>query len=157
MSFSLLLNSNSFYSQANANGDTTYAVNFTNYPEGRYYLTFSYYGGQNHLDGTDLASLYIGFQNNPTMFALSGTTNNQVSTFVGGLNKKLLANANDGFFYAGPMDNPPIYFPQKPTCNFIQVRLLNRAGAVIVLHDVADPNVAGYMLCLHFHKCEDMD
>lgn len=157
MSFSLLLNSSSYFSQANACGDTTYAVNFTNYPEGKYNLTFSYWGLQNHLDGTDGANLYVSFQNNPEMYVLSGTTNNQVSTFIGGLNKKLLANANDGFFYASPMDNPPVYFKQKPTCNFIQVRILNRLGTVVVLHDVADPNVNNYMLTLHFEKCEDKD
>lgn len=155
MSFSLLLNSTNFYSQANANGDTTYSVNFTNFQEGRYYLTFSYWGAQNHIDGTDCPNLYVSFQNNPNMFLGSSSSTNQVSTFLGGLNKKLLANANDGFFYASPVDNPPVYFSQKPTANFVQVRLLNRAGNVIVLHDIADPNMGAYMLTLHFHKCSD--
>lgn len=157
MSFSLLLNSNSYYEQANVNGDTTYAVNFTNYPEGKYNLTFSYYGAQNHLDATDLANVYVSFQSAPRMDVLSGVTGNQSSNYIGTLKKELLAGGNDGYFYASPTDNPPVFFPQKPTTNFIQVQLLNRAGAVIVLHDVADPNVAGYMLTLHFEKCNDMD
>ena len=158
MSFSLLLNSHSYYSQANANGDTTYAVNFTNYPEGKYNLTFSYYGEQNHLNGTDLANVYVSFQSAPRMTVLSGSVGNQNSNYIGTLKKELLANGNDGYLYAAPTDNPPVHFPQKPTTNFIQVQLLNRAGTVIVLHDVADPNVAGYMLTLHFEKlCDNCD
>jgi hypothetical protein len=152
MSFSILLNSTQFITQDQAFGDTTYGVNFTNYEKGSYYMTFSYRGLGNLLDASDLVNVNIDFLGSSSVSYSNGVIGNQSTNYIGTLRNQLAGGAVDNYFYANVTDNTPVYFPSLPASNFIRVRMLNMANQLIVLHDVLDPNVAGYMLCLHFQK-----
>ena len=60
MSFSIVLNSSNYFTNTN-NQVVVYSYDFTNMEQGRYEVQFSYRGKQNHLNGNDLALVYIDF------------------------------------------------------------------------------------------------
>lgn len=153
MSFSIVLNSNNFFENLN-NQQITYSYDFTNMEEGKYEVTFSYRGQQNHLNGNDLALVYVDFGAYRRVFEAGSNTTNSTSLFLGTLHNQIMSSGNDCYLYANLNDNQPVYIDAKPQTSYITVSLYNNNNpkSLIVLHDAADPYPADYVLTLQFKK-----
>ena len=148
MSFSIFMNSAISLENTN-NQNVTYTYDFSNMEEGKYEVSFTYRGQQNHLDSTDLALVYINFGTAPNVFRASNNTTNRYSPYVGFLHNQY-NTSTDGYLYANLNDNAPFYINQKPASNFINVQIVYGNGAPFETHSAQFP--ADYILTLSFKK-----
>jgi hypothetical protein len=148
MSFSIVLNS-AIYLENSNNQIVEYAYDFTNMEEGKYEVTFTYRGQQNHLDSTDLCLVYVDFGTSRNVFRAGSQTSNKYIPYLGFLHNQYNTNT-DGYLYANLNDNGPIYLNQKPSGTNITVRLVYGNGSVFETHGGQFP--ADYILTLNFKK-----
>ena len=148
MSFTVSMISTSSYSNS-ANNDVEYAYDFTNMEEGQYEVSFTYRGGQNHLDSTDLALVYVDWGTGSTATRANGSVSAQRTQFMGFLHNQYNTNT-DGYLFANLNDNPNVFLNSKINGNIIRVRLLTIAGVPFTTHALQNP--ADYVFTLQFRK-----
>lgn len=151
MSFSIVLNSLYPYEEINAgnNAELIYQYDFTNMEEGKYEVSFSYRGEQNHLDSTDLALVYVNFGAYRNVFQAGDATQNKYTQFIGFLHNEY-NTSTDAYLYANLNDNPPFELKFRPSGNLITVTLKKPNGTLFTTHGAQNP--AEYIMTLHFRK-----
>lgn len=151
-SFNIVLNSQQVSdSSSGNNNDCTYEFNWTNIPQGKYEMSFSYIG-QNNDDflADDIPHLFLALNSVASTYIASDQTNNYISRYIGGLlaNTHSLDNIN---FYANEEDNCKVYFEHLPTSGPIRVKVLESDFITPFETSGASP-LANYVLVLHFRQ-----
>lgn len=148
--FNIVLNSqnSSIFSSANAS-NKTYLFNWTNIPQGRYELNFTYRGLNNaDLVASDSPQVFISFTGMSTYQATTLETS-RISQFMGSLRIDTHAAAQ-AYFYANQNDNPPIFLTSRPDGPII-MRVLNGAFSDFFT-TAAGSQLADYVMVLNFKK-----
>jgi hypothetical protein len=147
--FKLILNSsNGIGSNPNS---LSYFYDFSQHEEGVYELTFSYIGGDNDIDPSQPAEVFISFN---TLRSYACQVNNSgqagaVSTNHIGLLSPIYLSATNGYLRANMSDNTSSYL-RLPYINTFSVNILTRAG--VPYTDSASANLASYIMTLAFKK-----
>lgn len=125
MSFTIFLTSTINYS-SNGTGDTTYAINTTNFKEGKYKVSSTFKTGQQNitsLDNNVVIFLDIGSSPVNTILGQSRTISDTTYCIGYTLLIQDVVNPLLGYFYSTKESNPSIYYEFKPNTNFIRVQL----------------------------------
>jgi len=153
MSFSIVLNPSNYYSKEGLYAqNVTYAYDFTNMPEGKYELTFSFRGLMNHLSGDDLALVYVNFGTSGNIYQAGAETSNKFTQFIGFLNNQYSNVSTDAYLYANAYDNTPIILTRKPVGLNIQVQILDILGQPFITQSTQP--IDGYIMTLNFKKLD---
>ena len=152
--FNIVLNSQNFasvFSGAN-DSDRTYLFNWTNIPEGKYKVTFSYRGLNNgDLVASDSPQVFISFPQTTT-YQAGGTEGSRISNYLGTLRIETHAGGQ-AYFYANETDNPAMFLTSRPNTP-IQIRILNGAFTDFFT-TIAGSQIADYVMVLSFKKIGD--
>lgn len=154
--FNIVLNSEMAYPTYGVNlttNDKYYAFNWTNIPQGKYVMTWSYRGLEQSLaTGNDSPQVFLTLGSTPSTYTANNTSGSVVSTYIGNLQTTTHINA-DLYYNANQYDNCPVFFECLPTNNMIHVQ--------VMCANWVDPFMAGalqteflaeYVLTLHFEK-----
>jgi hypothetical protein len=147
--FNIVLNSQNSAAISSPNvNNKTYLFNWTNLPEGRYEVTFSYRGLNNgDLVASDSPQVFVSLSS--TTYQATTTETNRVSQFMGSL-QIVTHDAGQAYFTCNIHDNPPIFLPSRPN-GAIVVRVLNGAFSDF-FNTIAGSGLAEYVMCLSFKK-----
>jgi hypothetical protein len=121
-----------------------------------YYLHFTYIGGKNTIDGTNLATIYADFQTS-NKFNTSSSQFASSTQMLGFLKPIVFVGAsNFGYFQAEDNTNVPTYLTSRPQNNNFAISIFNNANPpALYLDQTAVPaNPAAYILILSFRKVE---
>ncbi len=146
--FKLILNSNNGIG-SNPNS-LSYFYDFSQHEEGVYELTFSFVSGNNDVDPSQPAEVFISFN---TLRSYSCVVNNGAQGAVSSNHIGLLfptyLSATNGYLRANMSDNTASYV-RRPYINTFSVNILTRAG--VPYTDSNSANLASYILVLSFKK-----
>lgn len=150
--FNIVLNSmnpNTF-SGLNTN-NLYYDFNWTNIPQGRYKMSFSYKGMNNgDLVADDSPQVFLTMGTVPSVYQASSENGSVISHYIGSLRIETHA-AGQTYYYCNLNDNPDIYFENIPTNGPIQVQIF-RSDFVTPFTTIAASDIAEYVLCLSFEQ-----
>jgi hypothetical protein len=150
--FNIVLNSQQVSASSSGNpNDCTYEFNWTNIPQGKYKMSFSY-KGQNNSDfvSNDSPQIFLSLGTVPSVYQANGSNGSVVSNWVGSLHAETHAAAQVVFF-ANLQDNPDVYYESLPTSGPIRVQIY-RADFTTLFTTVAGSNLANYVMCLSFEQ-----
>jgi len=148
--FNIVLNSqNSVHTN---NNDCTYYFNFTNIPDRKYRVSFTYKGGNNgDYIGNDSPQIFLYMGASPSTYQATTTDASQVSFYLGSLRAETHA-AGQVYFYANLHDNPNIFINSPPMNNTIRV-VVYRSDFVTPFSTITGPSeLADYVLVLSFEE-----
>ena len=149
--FNIVLNSqnSSAFSSANDN-DRTYLFNWTNIPEGKYQVSFTYRGLNNgDLVASDSPQVFISFPQTTT-YQASTQEINQVSFFMGSLRIDTHAAAQ-AYFVCNQFDNPDIFLTSRPS-GPIRVQVFRSNFITPFTTSTGGVDLANYVIVLGFKK-----
>lgn len=135
--------------------DVLYEFNWTNIPQGKYQMQFSWLG-ENNADyvANDCPAIFLSLGTVPSVYQANGTTRSNVSTYIGSLRAQTHAAGQVGF-YANAQDNPEVYYNNLPTTGPIRVQVY-RSDFVTPFTTVTDGlDIANYVMVLTFKKVGD--
>ena len=150
--FNIVLNSlyTSTLSGPNIN-DSLYDFNWTNIPQGRYKMSFSYKGRNNgDLVADDAPQVFLTMATVPSVYQASGENGSVISRYIGSLRIET-HEAAQAYYYANLNDNPDIYFENIPTNGPIRVQIFED-DFVTPFTTIAGSDIAEYVLCLSFEQ-----
>jgi hypothetical protein len=150
--FNIVLNSQQVSASSSGNpNDCTYEFNWTNIPQGKYKMSFSY-KGQNNSDfvSNDSPQIFLSLGTVPSVYQANGSNGSVVSNWVGSLHAETHAAAQVVFF-ANLQDNPDVYYESLPTSGPIRVQIY-RADFTTLFTTVAGSNLANYVMALSFEQ-----
>lgn len=155
--FNIVLNSLQVSAASSGNtNDCTYEFNFTNIPQGKYEMSFSYKGGNNpDFAGTDIPQLFLSIGAVASTYQASNANGSVISTYIGGLHAETHSAADVNFF-ANEQDNCSIYFENFPTSGPIRVQVF-RSNFTTPFTTTAGSNLAPYVMVLHFRQIGKID
>jgi hypothetical protein len=151
--FNIVLNSQLVSASSSGNpNDCTYEFNWTNIPQGKYRMAFSY-KGQNNSDfvANDSPQLFLSLGSTPSVYQASGQNGSVVSTYIGALHAETHAAAQVAF-YANLQDNPDVYFDSLPTSGPIRLQVFRANFTTPFTTSTTTQNLANYVLVLNFTK-----
>lgn len=156
--FNIVLNSQQVSASSSGNpNDCTYEFNWSNIPQGKYKMGFSY-KGQNNSDfvSNDSPQLFLNLGATPSVYQANDSNGSVVSTFIGSLHAETHAGAQV-VFYANLQDNPDVYFESMPTSGPIRLQVF-RANFVTPFTTVTTTqNLADYVMILSFEQVGKID
>ena len=150
--FNIVLNSQQVATSSSGNNnDCTYEFNWTNIPQGKYKMAFSY-KGQNNSDfvSNDSPQLFLSLGATPSVYQASGQNGSVVSTYIGALHAET-HDALQVVFFANLQDNPDVYYESLPTSGPIRLQVF-RANFTTPFTTNAGSNLANYVAVLIFTK-----
>lgn len=150
--FNIVLNSQyvSVLSGAN-NNNLTYEFNWTNIPNGKYKMSFSYKGLNNgDYVANDSPQIFLLLGTVPSVYEASGSDGSVLSTYIGSLRAETHAGGQV-YFYANLNDNPPVYFDNIPRSGPITIKVFEE-DFVTPFTTVAASPLAEYVICLSFEQ-----
>jgi len=152
--FNIVLNSQQSAAPFIDTNDTYYEFNWTNIPQGKYVMNFSY-KGLNNADfvADDSPQVFLSLGTIPSVYQASGLNGSVVSQFIGGLHVETHA-AGQVYFYANEQDNCPIYFNNLPSSGPIRVQVF-RSDFVTPFTTIDGSDLADYVMVLTFRKVGD--
>jgi hypothetical protein len=147
--FNLVLNSQNSSAFSNGTNDSTYLFNWTNIPQGKYQVSFSYRGLNNgDLVANDSPQVFISFPQTTT-YQASTQEISQVSFFIGSLRIETHAGGQ-AYFACNQFDNPDIFLTSRPNGQ-IRVQVF-RSDFITPFTTIAASNLADYVLVLGFKR-----
>lgn len=151
--FNIVLNSQqaSVFSSGN-NNDLTYLFNWTNIPEGRYLVAFSYRGLNNgDFVANDSPQIFVSFGSNSSTYQASGIDGSNVTLFLGNLRAET-HGAGQVSFYANINDNPDIFLTARPSDPQIRVQVFRSDFITPFTTVTGGLELAEYVITLQFKK-----
>lgn len=157
-SFNIVLNSQQVSTASSGNpNDCTYNFNWTNIPQGKYEMTFSY-KGQNNSDfvSNDSPQLFLSIGAVASTYQASNAYGSVISTYIGGLHAETHA-ATQVAFYANETDNCKVYFENLPTNGPIRLQVFRSDFSTLFTTVTGGLNLANYVVVLHFRQIGKLD
>jgi len=149
--FNIVLNSqksNPTFSSGN-NNDKTYLFNWTNIPQGKYKMRWTFKSGnQTNLLATYNPQVELTLGAVSTTYVGGQITQSYIINFVGTL-RSWVDPTQDGHFVANVNDNAPIFYNSVPTDDQIRVRMYNDDFTTLF---TAGVGMANYVMFLNFEK-----
>jgi len=155
--FNIVLNSQQVSASSSGNpNDCTYEFNWTNIPQGKYKMSFSY-KGQNNTDfvSNDSPQIFLHMNATPSCYQASNANGSVISTYIGALHAET-HSATEIVFFANLTDNPDVYYESLPTSGPIQVKVF-RANFTTLFTTLAGSNLANYVMVLSFEQVGKID
>ena len=157
-SFNIVLNSQQVSDASSGNtNDCTYEFNWTNIPQGKYEMSFSY-KGQNNDDflAEDIPHLFLSLNSVASTYQASNAYGSVVSTYIGGLHAETHDAANVNF-YSNEPDNCRVYFENLPTSGPIRLQVFRANFTTPFTTITGGLNLANYVVVLHFRQIGKID
>jgi hypothetical protein len=153
--FNIVLNSQQSAAPFINTNDTYYEFNWTNIPQGKYQMQFSWLG-ENNSDyvADDCPAIFLSLGTVPSVYQANGTTSSNVSTYIGSLRAQTHAGGQVGF-YANAQDNPEIYYNNLPTSGPIRVQVFRSDFVTPFTTVTGGLDIADYVMVLTFKKVGD--
>jgi hypothetical protein len=125
-----------------------------------YYLHFTYIGGKNIIDGTNLATVYANF-NTSNKFNTSSTQSASSTTMLGFLKPIVfVGSSSSGYLQAEDNTNVPTYLSSRPQNNTFNISIFDNAATPALYKDqtpTTPANPAAYIIVLSFRKVNEDD
>jgi hypothetical protein len=156
--FNIVLNSQQVSASSSGNNnDCTYEFNWTNIPQGKYKMSFSY-KGQNNSDfvSNDSPQIFLSLGATPSVYQANGSSGSVVSTWIGSLHAETHAAAQV-VFYANLQDNPDVYFDHLPTSGPIRVQVYRENFTTPFTTVTGGLELANYVMALSFEQVGKVD
>ena len=156
--FNIVLNSQLVSASSSGNpNDCTYEFNWSNIPQGKYKMSFSYKGLNNSdFVGNDSPQLFLSLGTIPSVYQASGQNGSVVSNYIGALNANT-HSATQVVFYANIQDNPDVFFDSLPTSGPIRLQVF-RSNFVTPFTTVTTAQaLANYVMVLSFEQVGKID
>ena len=151
--FQLTSNNCTEYTASNLNNDKDYEINWSQIPQGKYSVTWTFNASNNTFAGpivTAFVHMDLGTSNS---FQTKSQSYSAVRTqCIGTLSIAYLASLN--LLYADLSTNPPIYLNSRPNDNTVNVKILTNTGALWLDKSVTPKAVGEYVLNLNFQLLE---
>lgn len=150
--FNIVLNSQQVSASSSGNpNDCTYEFNWTNIPQGKYKMSFSY-KGQNNSDfvSNDSPQIFLSLGTVPSVYQANGSNGSVVSNWVGSLHAETHA-AGQVVFFANLQDNPDVYYDSLSTSGPIRVQVYRSDFTTPFTTNVGS-YLANYVMCLSFEQ-----
>ena len=157
-SFNIVLNSQQVSALSSANNnDRTYEFNWTNIPQGKYVMSFSY-KGQNNSDfvSNDSPQLFLTLNAIASTYQASDQIGSVVSRYIGGLHAETHAAAQVSF-YANETDNCNVYFDSIPNSGPIRLQVFRGNFTTPFTTVTGGLDLANYVVVLHFKQIGKVD
>ena len=151
--FNIVLNSQQVSTSSSGNNnDCTYEFNWSNIPQGKYKMSFSY-KGQNNSDfvSNDSPQVFLNMNATPSCYQASNANGSVISTYIGALHAETHAAAQVVFF-ANLQDNPDVYYESLPTSGPIQVKVFRGNFTTPFTTVTTAQNLANYVMVLSFEQ-----
>jgi hypothetical protein len=157
-SFNIVLNSQQVSTASSGNpNDCTYEFNWTNIPQGKYVMSFSYKGKNNgDFVSNDSPQLFLSLNSVSSTYQASNAYGSVVSTYIGGLHAETHA-ANQVSFYANETDNCNVYFDSLPTSGPIRLQVFRDDFTTPFTTITGGLDLANYVVVLHFKQIGKLD
>lgn len=151
--FNIVLNSQQVSASSSGNpNDCTYEFNWTNIPQGKYKMSFSYKGLNNSdFVSDDSPQVFLSLNTVPSAYQANGSGGSVVSTWIGSLHAETHAAAQV-VFYANLQDNPDVYYDSLPTSGPIRVQVYRSDFTTPFTTVTGGLNLANYVMCLSFEQ-----
>jgi len=156
--FNIVLNSQQVSASSSGNpNDCTYEFNWTNIPQGKYKMSFSY-KGQNNSDfiANDSPQLFLSLGATPSCYQASNANGSVVSNFIGSLHAET-HSATEVVFYANIQDNPDVFFDSIPTSGPIRLQVYRANFTTLFTTITTNQNLANYVMILSFEQVGKID
>jgi len=153
--FNIVLNSQQVSTSSSGNNnDCTYEFNWSNIPQGKYKMSFSY-KGQNNSDfvANDSPQIFLHLGTVPSVYQASGQEGSVVSSWIGSLHAET-HSATEVVFYANLQDNPDVYFDSLPTSGPIIVKVYRANFTTPFTTNTTAQALANYVMCLSFEQVD---
>jgi hypothetical protein len=153
----VILNSNN--KASGTNNQATYYIDWSSILKNNqaYYLHFTYIGGKNTIDGSNLALLYGEFNtsNKLNTATASGAMSSQMLGFLKPI--VFVGSTNADYLQAEDNTNSPTYLDRRPNNNQFTITVYDNAATPALWKDQAAVPVvnANYVLMLSFRECDD--
>jgi len=145
--FNIVLNSqNAVHTN---NNDCTYYFNFTNIPDRKYRVSFTYKGKNNgDYVGNDSPQVFLYMGATPSTYQATSTDASQVSFFLGTLHAET-HSAGQVCFFSSLEHNQSIFINAPPMNNILRV-VVTRDNFTTPFTTLGGGNLADYVMCLNF-------
>ena len=156
--FNIVLNSQQVSASSSGNpNNCTYEFNWTNIPQGKYKMSFSY-KGQNNSDfvSNDSPQIFLHMNATPSCYQASNANGSVISTYIGALHAET-HDATNIVFYANLTDNPDVFFDSLPTSGPIQVKVFRANFTTPFTTVTTAQNLANYVMVLSFEQVGKID
>ena len=157
-SFNIVLNSQQVSDASSGNNnDCTYEFNWSNIPQGKYVMNFSY-KGQNNADfvSNDSPQLFLSLNSVASTYQASNAYGSVVSSYIGGLHAETHA-AGQVAFYANEQDNCSVYYDCLPTSGPIRLQVFRSNFQTPFTTITGGVELANYVVVLHFKQIGKLD
>ena len=156
--FNIVLNSQQVSASSSGNpNDCTYEFNWTNIPQGKYKMSFSY-KGQNNSDfiSNDSPQLFLHMNATPSCYQASNANGSVISTYIGALHAET-HSATEVVFFANLNDNPDVYYESLPTSGPIRLQVFRANFQTQFTTITSNQNLANYVMVLSFEQVGKID
>ena len=152
--FNIVLNSQYISSLSGVNNNNlTYDFNWTNIPQGKYKMSFSYKGLNNgDYVGDDSPQIFLSLGTVPSVYQAGEANGSVISTYIGSLRAETHA-AGQVYFYANLNDNPPVYFENIPRSGPISIKVFTSDFVTPFTTSLGSP-LDEYVMCLSFEQVD---
>ena len=152
--FNIVLNSQQSAAFINTN-DTYYEFNWTNIPQGKYQIQFSWLGKNNgDYVANDCPAIFLSLGTVPSVYQANGQTRSNVSNYIGSLRTQTHA-AGQVSFFANTTDNPEVYYNNLPTSGPIRVQVFRSDFVTPFTTVTGAVDIADFVMVLTFKKVGD--
>ena len=156
--FNIVLNSQQVSTASSGNNnDCTYEFNWTNIPQGKYKMSFSY-KGQNNSDfvSNDSPQVFLQMNATPSCYQASNANGSVISTYIGALHAET-HSATEVVFFANLTDNPDVYYESLPTSGPIRLQAFRANFTTLFTTITSNQNLANYVMVLSFEQVGKID
>jgi len=150
----VVLNSNNKFS-GSATTDLTYFIDFASIlkPNVPYQLHWTYVGMPNSFGAaTPLAVVNVDFM--MEQYLNRSSTNGSPTTYTIGVLRSFYLSSTINYLFADDNNNHPIYLPNRPLSNYINVRIVSNTATPVPWADSASAAPNAYILTLSFTEIE---
>lgn len=156
-SFNIVLNSQQVSTASSGNNnDCTYEFNWTNIPQGKYQMSFSFKGKNNgDYVANDSPQLFVSLNSVASTYQASNAYGSVVSSYIGVLHAATHA-AGQVSFYANEQDNCNVYYDCLPTSGPIRIQVF-RDDFTTLFTTLGGSQLASYVMVLHFRQIGKID
>jgi hypothetical protein len=144
-SYNVVISTNNYYRSNGSFSSLDYAIDWSFLPEQAYKVHFTYLGGVNNLNGSEIANLFIDLGATTNTYNAGNNVNALTSSFLGVLKPYVLGTSS--FLLAEDNTNVPIYINGRPRNNVFTVNILDNENTLFAPVTV---NLAEYKLMLRF-------
>lgn len=157
-SFNIVLNSQQVSAASSGNpNDCTYEFNWTNIPQGKYVMSFSYKGKNNgDFVSNDSPQLFLSLNSVASTYQASNAYGSVVSSYIGALHAETHA-AGQVAFYANEQDNCNVYYDCLPTSGPIRLQVFRDDFTTPFTTITGGLDLANYVVVLHFKQIGKLD